>query len=934
MRMSWLAVVIMALVAACGGAPNYPSMCPAPNPSAQAAAAAQAPVYSGELTTTVDTSSAQTPKLSVQEPMTLTFEESRVGILLRMLQPGTPSAQDSGCILMVSGSAIGGGACQAASDSTGSSLVMIDGGTITRSPDGKQITLSVHGTLSMRNVDMSQVLAAPVAVSWTFQGTQQAPSPPLRVSGPPTLKMTFAKTNAFLDAPFPNQMRAKKDGTVDVDGLPDPSAPPMRWYDVKSHIVFGVLKDIVGILRTMGSEQGFGVASGVFFQSTAPLDALDTSIHKNLADAFVLVPVLPGTGGIWRLGAPQPVRAAFRAKGGSLQPDNVLTILPVQGVPLAENTLYVAFVRSGLPGPHGTSLAASLEMSQLTALGPGTQPPSEVPVEYAHAVEALRAGNVALGAIAAMTVFQTGHPSADLRAYYAHAQVPLKYSTHFKLVSGAPDAEFCTYEAKADVPVYQTGTPPYQVGLGVDWLTSLFGITPGGTLMPSVPPVPPTLSSRVVVTVPKGPTPARWPLGVFLRAGAGLTSYDAPLVDRGPTLASQTSTGCLQREDPKAPAANASNQTCGAGPAREFARAGLVGITVDGPQTGSRLRPGSSIVGAVAPECGIRLGDGEDNAMFDVCNPRAITDNVRESALEAAAIPKLLMTQPAVVDGKDPCHLASAKFDEHKIALMGHSMGATIAPLALFLQPAFTGVVLSGANGSYVENIVAKEMPYSLATELEGLLGLKYNLDEFDFLPSLFQWAEERSDPEVYEPGLFDGSRGAPAPDTLMVQGIGDHYIPPPVADVSSVALRLDLAGPENDLLLPENASAGLEKPNEKLVTCANDPKGGNLAWPPPITLLDPLLKAFEHRQLNPILPQGISDNRKGSTGAVSQYVRDHACRQDGHEVAYEIGRARWQYRCFLQSFAKGRTRVFGPPDVPDDHDTDEIDAPCPAEAR
>ena len=117
--------------------------------------------------------------------------------------------------------------------------------------------------------------------------------------------------------------------------------------------------------------------------------------------------------------------------------NNVLTILPVQGIPLAEDTLYVAFVRSGIPGAQG-NLAASLEMAQLTALGPGMQPPPGIPVDYAHAVEALRAGNQALESIAAMTVFRTGHPSAELRAYYAAPQLPQL------MCSGSPGVQMAT----------------------------------------------------------------------------------------------------------------------------------------------------------------------------------------------------------------------------------------------------------------------------------------------------------------------------------------------------------------------------------------------------------------------------------------------------------------------------------------------------------
>jgi hypothetical protein len=246
-------------------------------------------------------------------------------------------------------------------------------------------------------------------------------------------------------------------------------------------------------------------------------------------------------------------------------------------------------------------------------------------------------------------------------------------------------------------------------------------------------------------------------------------------------------------------------------------------------------------------------------------------------------------------------------------------MGATVAPLALSLQPRYRAVVLSGANGSYIENILAKEMPSPLAAQLEQLFGLDYCLDEFSPLASLFQWAEEPSDPVVYESTLFS-EPNRPPPDVLMIQGIGDHYIPPPVADVSSMGLRLDLVGNALDTQRP--------------ALCTPDPEGavprcgGSARYP--ITAVMPLLRYVGTGNV-PYPPRGpVTRNRQGTTRGLVQYNRDAACRQDGHEVAYEIAQARWQYRCFLASFARGQAKIWPPPPHATTDDTLEIDAPCP----
>jgi pimeloyl-ACP methyl ester carboxylesterase len=305
--------------------------------------------------------------------------------------------------------------------------------------------------------------------------------------------------------------------------------------------------------------------------------------------------------------------------------------------------------------------------------------------------------------------------------------------------------------------------------------------------------------------------------------------------------------------------------------------------------------------------------------MFDVCNPSAIADNIRESAIEAALVPRLLLNEHFVVDGLDACGLGGIKFDENRLGLMGHSMGATIAPLVLALEPRFRSIVMSGANVSYIENFPTKEQPFQLASTLEQMLSLKYCLDEFELLPSLFEWAEEQSDPAVYEP-IVVGRR--PVPDVLMIQGIGDHYVPSPVANASSLGLELDVAGPTYDGRDPHLC------PNSKddvpIMMC-----GGARRYP--ISPVVPLLKTvLGRKQIDPIPKGGVANNRPGATGGVAQYERDRLCRQDGHEVAYQIAKARWQYRCFLKSFAQGQARISAPPPGDPADDSKEIDADCP----
>src|SRR5690606_23947256 len=129
-----------------------------------------------------------------------------------------------------------------------------------------------------------------------------------------------------------------------------------------------------------------------------------------------------------------------------------------------------------------------------------------------------------------------------------------------------------------------------------------------------------------------------------------------------------------------------------------------------------------------------------------------LRDNLRQSALEIALVPAVLDALTVDVSGCPdvvaPSSLASFDADRH--ALMGHSMGATIAPLTLAAEPRFGATILSGAGGSYIENVVFKESPVPVRPLVELLIHYAtqgVELHEHDPFLSLLQWAGEPSDP-------------------------------------------------------------------------------------------------------------------------------------------------------------------------------------------
>jgi hypothetical protein len=462
---------------------------------------------------------------------------------------------------------------------------------------------------------------------------------------------------------------------------------------------------------------------------------------------------------------------------------------------------------------------------------------------YQAALAALSALKIDASEVAGLAAFTTGSPTDEMAKVVAAmlASVPAP-SAPFAPNEVFPT--FCVYSTTITMPDYQQGTPPY-TNTGGAWAFDANG----------QPVLQGQDESNLVVTVPRAPMPAAgYPVVEFIRTGAG---GDRPLVDRG--------TQATNGGPPITP---------GTGPAMYFADAGWAGASVDGPLGGLRNT----------------TNENEDFTIFNVFNGAALRDNIRESAAELVLFAHVLATlQVDASDCPGATGATPAKFDPTKMALMGHSMGSTISPLAFAEEPTLRALILSGAGSSWIENIVYKQQPLDVRATFKTLLGylsLERDLTEFDPVVTLFQWAEEPADPLVYDARILrePGSGGPRA--VLMEQGIVDHYIMPPIANATSLSLGLDLAGTPLDATTPEIAS---------------------------LPSLESELAYSGRAQI--ALP--ASANFAGGGGAkttavVLQHPSDGI--EDGHEVVFQTDPPKREYRCFLQSLAATGTAVVPQP--------------------
>jgi hypothetical protein len=416
---------------------------------------------------------------------------------------------------------------------------------------------------------------------------------------------------------------------------------------------------------------------------------------------------------------------------------------------------------------------------------------------------------------------------------------------------------YCVYSSTITLADYQSGVPPYDQSGGT-WRFDENG----------QPIFDHYEKANFVVTIPRATIPAKGaPVVVLIRTGAG---GDRPLVDRG--------VQAVHNGPPIVP---------GSGPAQDFAAVGWAGVQVDGPLGGLRNT----------------VHRDEQVMIFNVGNPGALRDNVRESAAEIALLPKIL--ESVTIDVADCPGASSAAggtrvgFDLGNLALMGHSMGASIAPLALAVEPRYRATILSGSGGSWIENVLYKQEPFVVRPIMEVLVGYvnedpPRTMGRGDPVLSLFQWAAEAADSQVYDDVLVRAPRAGASPrHVLQEQGIVDHYIMPTIAETTALSMGLDLGGPAYDgAATPEIAS--LPTMAEVLPFVGRGP----MALP---------------------ASGNVTSGGAKATAIVVQHRSDGI--EDGHEVVFQLEAPKHQYRCFLSTLLRGTPTV-----VPDGGEND----PCP----
>jgi predicted esterase len=416
----------------------------------------------------------------------------------------------------------------------------------------------------------------------------------------------------------------------------------------------------------------------------------------------------------------------------------------VPGFPLRPSTLYALLLTDAVLDARGEPLRASQRFRDLLQ-GIDQDVEAELFDAYAPLADFALAEGIELDGLVGGTVFRTSDPTAQMRAIARHVrEQPTPALGSIGLHAGTlPAAESGNYHALAGTyraPIYQQGETPYG-SRGGDIHFDAAG----------APLIAGEMDLRFALSVPQGAMPeGGWPVALY-HHGTGGDAFS--FMDNGTAF--------------------------------HLAAVGVAAIGIDAPVHGTR-RP-----------------DGVDPTLlfFNINNPRALRDNVRQGAADLLYLKRVV--EGFALDAAASPTAEAIRFDPDKVFMMGHSQGGLTGPLMLAVADNVKGAMLSGAGGSITMTILFKTEPIDIPASARGLLGLPDDepLDAFHPFLALVQAFTEVADPVNYVPYYYRWPGGSGF-DLWLTQGLLDLEVPPivtgalataaGVSPVDPIALRIE----------------------------------------------------------------------------------------------------------------------------------------------
>ena len=238
---------------------------------------------------------------------------------------------------------------------------------------------------------------------------------------------------------------------------------------------------------------------------------------------------------------------------------------------------------------------------------------------------------------------------------------------------------------------------------------------------------------------------------------------------------------------------------------------------------------GFAVVGFDQPLHGNRnpRGDGGvDLYTFDIINPFAMRDNIRQGAVDQFGIRNWVNT--FYLDSITSPTNEKIFFDNNNIFFFGHSQGALTGALYLATeQYKIKGAILSGSSGGLMLALLYKTAPIDIPVIFEAMTHTYDTFNLYNPLLSMFQMFAESSDPVNYSRYILKNSWRENYLNLFVSEGLVDIYTPPPQNEDFSANLGVDLVKPA--YRFPESFSLDnvkiLERPVNGNITDVNGNK-------------------------------------------------------------------------------------------------------------
>ena len=630
----------------------------------------------------------------------------------------------------------------------------------------------------------------------------------------------------FFDAPFPIVHRVREDRSLIVDDFPNPTL---------NTLVTALVDEL------SSSPAGFGTSAAIFLPLDGPIDPdslPDIAGSLETGASVFLVNIDPESE---ELDERLPLWVHFKEAAETYSPTNLLVVLPRPGVVLRPNTLYSVVVTDGVRDAAGRALGSPLAMEQLKADVAPAGPHGAVLLDsYRLLWDHLERTSFSRRVVRGATVFRTGDPFVEMEVLREYIQsLPEPDATNLRLIE---DYEtYCVLEGDVEVPLFQSGTRPYSAA--------------GGAIRLDAEGRPETVESesiRFSLTIPKAPMPdSGWPL-LFYSAG------------QGGSYTQVCSRGTFDEQE----------HTPGRGPALYLADVGIAALSIEAPLVGPR-----------SP-----TGDTSGMEFYNVVNPVALRDNLRQTAIDFSSLTRLArnLRVPPDLCVEAESGDADFSFDDERFLFYGHSTGAVAGSIVLGLERDFAAGLLSGVGAGGYYNLVIKEEPLDFSALISMLLqyGSDDEPDIYDPVIQLFHTFAESAEPLSWaRRWALQPPEGADPIHVLIIEGVFDGYFPPPMANALALAAGVEPVSPTvEDTLIEALSLVGAE---ELAPPVCNNVSGSNG---------DASLLLVQYTQ-----PEGIS----------------------GHYVPFELSEPKYQYRCFFDSFVRtGEATAFAANSDPF--------APCP----